>query len=207
MGGQHGGGFSQGRAPLVYHGCTVHLTPVGVGLGVGLDVRQGVVGERVGDVAHHGGLGHGHALRVQSRQVGRQGPSQVGHRVNGDVSDGLGGDLLVSGGRGWSRRDGLRGGGGGAGRGGYVSQLLVIGLEAVTDGLDDGGVGDGGVGDDGGLHLHRRGLDGVGRQLGRRTRGRGGSDGLGGRRSVGRGRGQDARERQGGVLDRQVGGE
>lgn len=70
------------------------------------------MGEGVSDMAHHGGLGDRHGLWVESREVGRQGTSQVSHRVDGDVSDGLGGYLLVSGGGSWSRHDWLRGGGG-----------------------------------------------------------------------------------------------
>lgn len=73
------------------------------------------MGEGVRDVAHHGGLGDGHALGVESREVGRQGTRQVSHRVDGDVSDGLRGDLLVSSRRG-RRRHGLVDGGDGAGR-------------------------------------------------------------------------------------------
>lgn len=69
VGGQHRCGFSQRRAPLAHHGCAVHLGSVSVGLRVGLDVRQGVMREGVSDVAHHSGLGDGHALRVQSREM------------------------------------------------------------------------------------------------------------------------------------------
>lgn len=66
--------------------------------------------EGVSDVAHHGGLGDRHALRVEGREVGCQGTSQVSHWVDGDVSDGLGSYRLVSGGGSWSRDDWLRSG-------------------------------------------------------------------------------------------------
>lgn len=137
MGGQHRCGFSQRRAPLAHHGCAVHLGSVSVGLRVGLDVRQGVVREGVSDVAHHGGLGDGHALRIQSREMGWQGTTQVSHRMNSDVSDGLGGDLLVRGGRSCSCCNRLRGGGGGARGRGNMRQLLVIGWHTVVDSLND----------------------------------------------------------------------
>lgn len=153
---EHRRGFPQRRAALV-----VHLAAVSVSLRIGLDVRQSVMGEGLSDVAHHGGLGDSHALGVQSWKVGGQGAAQVGHRVNRDVSDGLSGYLLMSGGCRWRRRDWLRGGRGGAGRRGDVCELLMIGLQAVVDGLDDRRVRDGGVSDDGGLDLHRRGLEGV----------------------------------------------
>lgn len=76
-----------------------------------------MVGEGVGDVAHHGRLGDRDALGVECREARWQGSSQVSHRVDGDVSDGLGGKLLVSGG-GSDRRScchWLKGGGGEAG--------------------------------------------------------------------------------------------
>lgn len=95
------------------------------------------MGEGLSDVAHHGRLGDRHALGVQSRKVGRQGAAQVSHWVNCDVSDGLGGDLLMSGGCRWCCRDGLGGGGCGAWRRGDVCQLLVIGWQPVIDSLDD----------------------------------------------------------------------
>lgn len=98
MGGQHSCGFPQRRAPLAHHGRAVHLGSISVSLRISLDVRQGVMGEGVGDVAHHGGLGDRHALGVKSREVGWQGSPQVSHRVDGDVSDGLSGYWLVSGG-------------------------------------------------------------------------------------------------------------
>lgn len=185
MGGQHCRGFSQRLGPRVDHGRAVHLGPVSVSLRIGLDMRQGVMGEGVSDVAHHGGLGDGHTLRVESREVGWQWTSQVSHRVNGDVSDGLGGYLLVSGGGGRSRRDRLRGGGGGARRRGDMRELLVIGWQAVIHGLNDGRVGDGSVSDDGWLDLHGRGLNGMSRQLGGGTRGWSRGDGLRGRRTGG----------------------
>lgn len=72
------------------------------------------MGEGVGDVAHHRGLGDRHALLVKSREMGGQGSPQVSHRMDGDVSNGLGSYGLVSGGSSWSRRDWLRGGGNGA---------------------------------------------------------------------------------------------
>ena len=97
----------------------VHLGSVSVSLRISLDVRQRVVGEGVSDVADHGGLGDRHALWVESREVGRQRSAEVSYRVDGDVSDGLGGYLLVSGG-GWSCCDGLRGRRRGARRGGDV---------------------------------------------------------------------------------------
>lgn len=100
-------------------------------------MRQSVMGEGLSDVAHHGGLGDGHALGVQGWKVGRQRASQVGHRVNCDVSDGLSGDLLMGRGRCWCRCDRLSGGRCGARRRGDVCQLLVIGWQAVIDSLDD----------------------------------------------------------------------
>lgn len=74
------------------------------------------MGEGVSDVAHHGGLGHRHTLGVESWEMGCQRRSQVGHRMDGDVSDGLAGYWLMSGGGGGRRShcDGLRGGRGGA---------------------------------------------------------------------------------------------
>lgn len=70
----------------------------------------------MGDVAHHGGLGNGHPLGVKGREVGCQRCSDVSHRMDGDVSDGLGGYLLVRGSDGdsWSGCDWLRDGGGGS---------------------------------------------------------------------------------------------
>lgn len=88
---QHGSGFPQRRAALVHHGCAVHLASISVSLGVGLHVRQRVMGEGLSQVAHHGGLGYRHALGVQGWEVGRQRAAQVGHRVNRDVSDWLSG--------------------------------------------------------------------------------------------------------------------
>jgi len=77
------------------------------------------MGEGLSDVAHHGGLGDRHALGVERREVRRQGTSQMSHRVDGDVSDGLGGHRLVrAGGR--CRRDWLMDGGDGARRRGNV---------------------------------------------------------------------------------------
>lgn len=143
------------------------------------------MGEGVSDVAHHGGLGDRHTLRVESRKVGWQRTPQVSHRVNGDVSDGLGGYLLVSGGGSRSRRDWLRGGGGGAGRRGDVRELLVVGWQAVTHRLNDRRVGDSSVSDDGWLDLHGRGLNGMSRQLRGGAWGRGRGDGLRGRRTRG----------------------
>lgn len=134
---EHRCGFSQRRAALVHHRCAVHLASISVSLRISLDVRQSVMGEGLSDVAHHGGLGDRHALGVQSWKVGRQRASQVGHRVNCDVSDGLGGDLLMSGGRCWCCCDRLSGGRGGAGQWGNVCQLLVIGWQAMVDSLDD----------------------------------------------------------------------
>lgn len=65
-------------------------------------MRQRVMGECVSDVAHHGGLGHRDGLGVKSRDVGWKRSSQVGHRMDRDVSDGLCGYLLVSGRASWS---------------------------------------------------------------------------------------------------------
>lgn len=95
------------------------------------------MGEGVSDVTHHGGLGDRHSLRVESWKMGWQGTSQVSHRMNGDVSDGLGSNLLVSGGCSRSCCDWLRGGGGGARRRGNMSQLFVIGWQAMIDSLND----------------------------------------------------------------------
>lgn len=110
VGGQHCCGFPERLVILAHHSRAVHLGSISVSLRIGLDVREGVMGEGVSDVAHHGGLGHRHTLRVESWEVGWQGASQVSHRVDGDVSDGLGGYRLVSGGGSWSRRNWLRGG-------------------------------------------------------------------------------------------------
>lgn len=198
MWGQHRRGLAYRRAPLADHSCAVYLGSVSVSLRIGLDVWQGVMGEGVGDVAHHGGLGDRHPLGVEGRQVGLQRTSQVSHRVDGDVSDGLGGYLLVSGGGSWSRRNWLGGGGGGARRRGDVCQMLMIGRQAVVDSLDDRRVGDGGVSDDSRLDLHSRRMNWHRRG---RTRRRSRSNGLRGRGSRGGGGSQDTRQRQGRVLD------
>lgn len=57
--------------------------------------------------------------------------------MNSDVSDGLGGDLLVCGGRSRGCCNRLRGGGDGARRRGNMRQLLVIGWHTVVDSLND----------------------------------------------------------------------
>lgn len=158
---KHRSGFPQRRAALAHHGCAVHLTSISVSLRISLDVWQSVMGEGLGDVAHHGGLGDRHALGVQSWKVGRQRASQVSHWVNCDVSDGLSGYLLMSGGCCWCCCDWLRGGRCGARWRCDVCQLLMIGWQAMVDSLDDWRVRDSSVSDDGGLNLHCRRLEGM----------------------------------------------
>lgn len=77
VGGKHCCGFPQRWVPLVHHGCAVHLASISVSLRIGLDMRQGVMGEGLSDMAQHGGLGDRHTLRVQSWKVGRQRTTQV----------------------------------------------------------------------------------------------------------------------------------
>lgn len=83
--------------------------------------------------------------------------------------------------------------------------MFVIGWKGIIDSLDDGRVGDGGMSDDGGLHLHSWGLNGMRRRW--LTWGWSRGNGLRWRGTGGRGGGQDSRERQCSVLDRQVRGE
>lgn len=187
MRGQHRCGFPQRLAPLVHHSRAAHLRSVSVSLRAGLDV----VGEGVGDVAHHGGLGDRHRLGVQSWEVGCEGTPQVSHRVDSDVSDGLSYVLV-------SRRDGrrcdwLRGGRGGTGRGGYVHQVFVVGRKRMTDWVDYWRVWNGSVSDDGWLDLNGWRLEGM---LWRKRRAW--------RWTRGRGCGEDSRQRESGMLNGQM---
>lgn len=136
--GAHGRLFADDSGRLLNGRGSVHLR-VGVG--------QAVV-EGVRDVADHSRLWDSHRLGVERGQV----LAEVGHRVHGDVADGL-----VSGGQ-------LDSGGAGGGGGGGGSQVGdAFGrppLDDVIDRLDDRGVGHGSVRD-------HRGVDaGHGRRLG-----------------------------------------